>query len=151
MPTVAGKVLPGGAFKVVDADDIDGTVTVKTTFVFIVPGTLTTGHGKVNIPVPCALTAASLQAYVKIVPTGADLTMNVNYDGSDITAAVLTIAATANWATEKTAFAVSSYAGPAAGTYKLMKLDIEQVGSTIAGADLTVVLVCTQTATLTGP
>ena len=76
-------------------------------------------------------------AYIATAPTGADLLIDINLNGTTLWASSgkLTIAASANAATAKTAFdntavAIDDY----------FTVDIDQIGSTVAGTNLTIQL-----------
>ena len=109
-------------------------------FVFTVSGTLAVQTSVTsNLLVPKALTITKAYAYVKTVNTGADLILDINYNGSTIwstQANRLTIAAAdADGIATQTSFNTTSLAENG-----ILSLDIDQVGSTVAGEDLTVQL-----------
>jgi len=121
------------------------TCTVKTTLVFAVVGTLTTGTDKVpTICAPCTLTIIKVKICVKTAPTGAAIIVDVNKAGTTI------FTTQANRPT----IAIGATSGDS-GTPDVtalaegdkLTIDIDQVGSTIAGADLTVEVVCNQSMT----
>jgi hypothetical protein len=115
---------------------------IKTTLSFAVVGTLAVGTDKApTILAPCTLTIVKVKLVVKIAPTGAAIIVDVNKNGTTI------FTTQAN----RPQIAISGTTGDSgtpdvtalAETDKLT-IDIDQVGSTIAGADLTVEVVCTQ-------
>jgi len=117
---------------------------IKPTFVFTVPGGLTTGTS-----VPPALivhgtwTISKAYAYVKTVNTGAALVIDLNKNGTSIwnvtPANRLTIAASdADQYATQTSFNTTSVVEG-----DILTLDIDTVGSTISGSDLTVELTVT--------
>jgi hypothetical protein len=120
--------------------------TVKTTLTFAVTGTLTVGTDKApTIVAPCALTIVKAKVVVKTAPTGATLIVDVNKAGTTIFTTQAnrpTIAIGATQADSGTPDVTSLAEGDK------LTIDIDQVGSTIAGADLTVEVVCNQTVTL---
>lgn len=102
-----------------------------------VAGTLTTQTGVAQIPIPASATIGDVTIRAATAPTGASIKVDVNKNGTTVfttqanrpTIAVSTNASSA---------AVPDVAALAAGDY--LTVDIDQVGSTIAGADLVVVL-----------
>lgn len=123
----------GSAYK-----DIGSGNAVPT---FTVVGTLTTGTSLAPLLItPFALIIKKAFARVKTAPTGASLIVDVNKNGTSIWATNqanrLTVAAGAQSGTQ-TLFDTTSLAE---GDY--LSLDVDQVGSTVSGADLTVELYC---------
>lgn len=108
-------------------------------FVFPVIGTLVTGTNQTPaLIIPKSLTITKVYAYVKTVPTDDDLIFDINKNGTSIWASTqanrLTIpAADADGKATQTDFDTTSLAEG-----DILTLDIDQVGSTIAGADATV-------------
>lgn len=102
-----------------------------------VAGTLTTQTGVAQLPIPATATIADITIRAATAPTGASIKVDVNKNGTTVfttqanrpTIAVSTNASTA---------AVPDVTALVAGDY--LTVDIDQVGSTIAGADLVVVL-----------
>lgn len=117
-------------------------ITVNRGFAWFVSGTLVTGTN--NGPryiAPQALTIVKVWLIVRTAPTGAAILIDINKNGSTIWSTQgnrATIAA-AGTAGNTTTFNTTSLA---AGDY--LDLDLDQVGSTVAGVDLTVVLETTQ-------
>jgi hypothetical protein len=125
--------------KLVESGD---TTTIITTLTFAVVGTLAVGTDKApTILAPCTLTITKVKLVVKTAPTGAAIIVDVNKNGTTI------FTTQAN----RPQIAISGTTGDSgtpdvtalAETDKLT-IDIDQVGSTVAGADLTVEVVCTQ-------
>jgi len=114
------------------------TMPQARTIMWYVDGTLTTGTSQsARIYMDFPATILKARAYADTAPTGAALLFDINKNGSTIwstQANRLTIAAGAqagNTATfNTTALSVDDY----------LTLDIDQAGSTVAGADLTVLL-----------
>lgn len=102
-----------------------------------VPGTLTVQNGVSQTPIPTGATIAGVLIRAATAPTGSSIIVDVNKNGSTIYTTVgnrPTIAVSTN---------VSSLAVPDIGTLSAgdyITVDIDQVGSTIAGSDLVVVL-----------
>lgn len=103
---------------------------------------LTTGTAKVTFRAPYAFTVTAVRASVTTAPTGASLlTVDINESGSSILSTKLTIDASEKTSTTAATAAVisdSSIADDAEIT-----IDIDQVGSTIAGAGLKVYIIGT--------
>jgi len=97
-------------------------------------GTLTTGLKTPRVYLPAAATILDVTLSVGTAPTGADLRVNVRYDGTNSiwTAGYLAMTAAAYVAR------TSTINHPAITTANWLQLDITQVGSTVAGADLVV-------------
>lgn len=112
----------------------------RPTFIFTVTGTLATGTSKTPIiPVHRDLTIVRAYAVVKTAPTGADLIIDINKAGTTI------------WSTQANRLTIvagttsgnqSTFDTTALSVDDSLTLDIDQVGSTLAGADLTVTLRC---------
>jgi hypothetical protein len=115
---------------------------VKTTLSFAAVGTLAVGTDKApTLLAPCTLTITKVKLVVKTAPTGAAIIVDVNKNGT-------TIFTTQGNRPQIAAGATTGDSGTPdvtalAETDKLT-VDIDQVGSGTAGADLTVEVVCTQ-------
>lgn len=108
---------------------------------FTVVGSLVTGTSVAPLLIaPFALVIKKAFARVKTAPTGASIIVDINKNGTSIwntnQGNRLTIAASANSGSQTT-FDTTSLAE---GDY--LSLDIDQVGSTVSGADLVVELYC---------
>lgn len=112
--------------------------TVYHTLFFSIPGAQTTGTNKApSIIMPYGATIQKAYAYARTAPTGAALIFDINKNGTTIwttQANRLQIAATANSGTQ-TSFDVTALA-----ENDRLDLDVDQIGSTIAGSDVTVEL-----------
>lgn len=100
---------------------------------------LTTGSAKVTFRMPFDFTLAAVRASVTTAPTGSVLTVDVNKGGTSILSTKLTIDATEKTSTTAATPAVmndTSLTDDAEIT-----IDIDGVGSTVAGAGLKVYLV----------
>ena len=111
----------------------------KTTksLVYSASGTLTVRTGVSKIPMQGSGTIVAVKAYVNTAPTGASLIVDVNKNGTTIFGTQSnrpTVAAGANAATVG-ANSVTTYVDG-----DLLSVDIDQIGSTIAGSDLVVVV-----------
>lgn len=111
-------------------------VAVQALATYSSTGVLTVGAGTIRFRFPFAVTLLGTTAAVNTAPTGASVILDVNKNGTTIYTTVgnrPTIVAGA--------FATASEPTPnvtamAAGDY--LTVDIDQIGSVIAGADLTV-------------
>lgn len=104
---------------------------------------LTTGTAKVTFRMPYAFTLTAVRASVTTAPTGAVLTVDINEGGVSVLSTVITIDATEKTSTTAATPAVISDSALADDAE--MTVDIDTVGSTIAGAGLKVVLIGTRT------
>lgn len=117
-----------------------GSGTVVPSFPY--PGTLQTGTNVTRTPIIIPFNVNVKKAFARIMtaPTGASVIVDINRNGTSIwntnQANRLTIAAGANSASQ-TSFDTTSLSE---GDY--LTLDIDQIGSTVAGVDLIVELYC---------
>lgn len=101
---------------------------------------LTTGTAKVTFRMPYAFTVTGIRASVVTAPTGGSLlTVDVNEGGTTIISTKLTFDASEKTTTTAATAAVISDSALADDAE--MTVDIDQVGSTIAGAGLKVTLI----------
>ena len=100
---------------------------------------LTTGTAKVTFRMPNAFTLSEVRASVTTAPTGATLTVDINESGTTILSTKLTIDAGEKTSTTAATAAVISDANLADDAE--ITIDIDQVGSTVAGAGLKVWLI----------
>lgn len=125
-----------------------GTVwwdVMEQTMAFNSPGALTVSTGTSRFRFPWAVTVLGVTAAVNTAPTGASVIVDINKvlsgaagNGTTIYTTQAnrpTIAATAYATTTETTPDVTAFA---AGD--VLKADIDQIGSTIAGSDLTIVV-----------
>lgn len=101
---------------------------------------LTTGTGKVTFRMPFAMTLTAVRASVTTAPTGSTIIVDINEDGSTI----MTTNKLSIDASEKTSTTAATAAGitdTALADDAEITIDIDQVGSTIAGAGLKVWLI----------
>jgi hypothetical protein len=124
----------------------DGGVTIATarTQSFIIACSdettaLTTGNGKVTFRMPYAFTLTAVRASVTTAPTGSVLTVDINEGGTSILSTKLTIDATEKTSTTAATPAVMSDTSLADDAE--ITIDIDGVGSTVAGAGLKVALI----------
>lgn len=100
---------------------------------------LTTGAAKVTFRMPFAMTLTAVRASVSIAPTGSVLTVDINEAGASILSTKLTIDATEK--TSTTAATPPVISDTALADDAEITIDIDTVGSTIAGAGLKVWLI----------
>lgn len=100
---------------------------------------LTTGTAKVTFRMPYAFTMTDVRASVNTAPTGATLNVDINEAGVSILSTVITIDAGEKTSTTAATAAVISDASLADDAE--VTIDIDQVGSTIAGKGLKVALI----------
>lgn len=100
---------------------------------------LTTGTAKATFRMPYAFTLTGVRASVTTAPTGAVLTVDINEAGTTILSTKITIDATEKTSTTAATPPVISDASLADDAE--ITIDIDTVGSTIAGAGLKVTLI----------
>lgn len=119
-----------------DSAGVERLLTHATeVYTFSVTGTVAVASGKSRIYLEGNYTIETVRAAVNTAPTGAALIVDVNKNGTTIyttQSARPSIAAAGNSATGNSP-AVTTFQ---AGDY--LTVDVDQVGSTVAGADLTV-------------
>jgi hypothetical protein len=104
---------------------------------------LTTGTAKATFRMPYAMTLTAVRSSVTTAPTGAVLTVDINEGGTTILSTKLTIDASEKTSTTAATAAVISDSALADDAE--ITIDIDQIGSTIAGAGLKVALIGTRT------
>ena len=131
----------------VDTIDLNGrSITGTESFVIACSDettALTTGTAKVTFRMPYAFTLTGVRASVTTAPTGSVLTVDINESGTTILSTKLTIDAGEKTSTTAATAAVISDASLADDAE--MTIDIDGVGSTVAGAGLKVTLIGYQT------
>lgn len=103
---------------------------------------LTTGTAKVTFRMPFAMTLTAVRASVTTAPTGSTLIVDINEAGSTILSTKLSIDASEKTSTTAATAAVIS--DTALADDAEITIDIDQVGSTVAGAGLKVWLIGTR-------
>jgi hypothetical protein len=99
---------------------------------------LTTGTAKVTFRMPYAMTLSSVRASVNTAPTDSTLVVDINEGGSTILSTKLSI--DASELTSTTAATAAVISDTALADDAEITIDIDQIGSTIAGKGLKVVL-----------
>ena len=114
--------------------------TVSKTIVWTIKGTLAVGTNvSFEIPIPVDLTCINVWINVKDAPTGAALTVDVNIGGVTIFGTQANRPSIAAGATNDVSGAPSVTALHAG---QILSVDIDEVGSAFAGADLVVSVRC---------
>jgi len=103
---------------------------------------LTTGTGVMTFRMPYAFTLSDVRASVGTAPTGAAIQVDINEGGVSILSTVLSIDATEK--TSETAATAAVISDSALADDAEITIDVDQVGSTVAGAGLKVTLIGTQ-------
>ena len=103
---------------------------------------LTTGTAKATFRMPHAMTLSAVRASVTTAPTGATVTVDINEGGTTILSTKLTIDVSEKTSTTAATAAVIS--DTALADDAEITIDLDQVGSTIAGAGLKVWLIGTR-------
>jgi hypothetical protein len=104
---------------------------------------LTTGTAKATFRMPYAFTLTDVRCSVTTAPTGSALTVDINESGTTILSTKLTIDATEK--TSETADTAAVISDTALADDAEITIDIDVIGSTIAGAGLKVYLIGYQT------
>jgi len=118
------------------------TAKVKTTLSFAVVGALSVGTDKApTLLAPCTLTIVKVKLVVKTAPSGAAIIVDVNKNGATI---FTTQANRPQIADGQTTGDSGTPDVTALSEGDKLTIDIDQVGSTTAGADLTIEVVCEQ-------
>ncbi|MCG3203929.1 MAG: hypothetical protein KCHDKBKB_00606 [Elusimicrobia bacterium] len=114
---------------------------IRPTFVFTIAGTMVAGTNQTAaLIVPAGMTVEKVYAYAKTAPTGANLIVDINKNGTSIWASNqanrVNIVASSQSGSQ-TAFDTTSLVEG-----DVITVDVDQIGSTIAGADLTIQIKC---------
>jgi len=135
------RVAVGSNGQVLEADSTPGVGVAwknKPTkqLTYVIPGDLSTGdHQAIDIRPPQNCTLVEVYATVLSAPTGAAINIAVRIGGTDrITGGTFSIAATA------TTGSTTSFTDADVDKDELVQIDIDQVGSTLPGSDLAVML-----------
>jgi hypothetical protein len=99
---------------------------------------LTTGTAKVSFRMPFAATLLAVRASVNTAPTGSTLIVDINEAGSSVLGTKLSI--DASELTSTTAASAATITDSSLADDALVTIDIDQIGSTVAGAGLKVSL-----------
>lgn len=138
----AWEVISGGSGAVDSVNGDTGAVIVAVPIIIACSDettALTTGTAKATFRMPYAFTLTAVRASVTTAPTGSVLTVDINEAGSSILSTKLTIDASEKTSTTAATPAVISDSALADDAE--ITIDIDGVGSTIAGAGLKVTLI----------
>ncbi|MES3001326.1 MAG: glycosyl hydrolase family 28-related protein [Pseudomonadota bacterium] len=142
-PDDAAEALDQLAARVSDVELATGNVSAYVTFPVAVGDettALTTGTAKVTFRVPYAMSNVTVRASVTTAPTGANLVVDINENtGGGATSILSTkLSIDAGEKTSTTAAAPPVVSDASLANDSEITIDIDQVGSTIAGAGLKV-------------
>jgi hypothetical protein len=100
---------------------------------------LTAGTAKLTVRMPYAFTLTEVRASVSTAPTGSTIIVDINEGGTSILSTKLSINASQKTSTTATSAAVISDGALASDAE--ITFDIDQIGSSVAGAGLKVSLI----------
>jgi hypothetical protein len=103
---------------------------------------LTTGTSKITLRAPCAMTITDVRANVNTAPAGSTLVVDINASGTSILSTKLSI--DANEKTSVTAATPFVLSDTSLADDEEITIDIDQVGSSTAGAGLKVWIIGTK-------
>ena len=104
--------------------------------VFSLAGAVTVGAGTTRFPIPYASTISGVMATAGTPPTGAALVFDVNVNGTTAFTTQANRPTIADGAQQTDALAVPDVTSLATNDY--ISVDIDQIGSTVAGSDVVV-------------
>lgn len=142
-PSSGGAAPP--TFRALASDDLPANARTQSIIVACSDETtaLTTGAAKVTFRMPYAFTLSAVRASVTTAPTGAAIQVGINEAGSSILSTDITIDATEK--TSATAATPPVISDTALADDAEITIDIDAVGTTIAGAGLKVTLIGART------
>ena len=132
---IADSAQPSGVKWVADPAVIGIACSDETT-------ALTTGTAKVTFRMPHAMTLTAVRAAVTTAPTGSTIIVDINEGGSSVLGTKLSIDASEK--TSTTAASAATITDSALADDAEITIDIDQVGSSVAGAGLKVWLIGTR-------
>ena len=136
-------LVQGGVTKKIDFDKLVGSFPAELVIACSDETTdLTTGTAKVTFRMPYNMKLTDVRASVGTAPTGATIIVDINEGGSTILSTELTIDATEKTSTTASVPVVISDDDLADDAE--ITIDIDQIGSTIAGAGLKVTFIGTR-------
>lgn len=118
-------------------DSVSAPPTWQTLLTFASAGAVAVGAGQLQIPMPFAAVVQGVRAAIGTAPTGADLIVDLNKNGASLFTDQTQrpkITATTTLGAKVTPPITALAAGD------LLSVDVDQIGSTIAGSDLSVVV-----------
>lgn len=113
--------------------------TDKNAFIFPITGNMTVGTDKAPLKHEMweAGTLIEVRVVCKTAPTGAAIIIDINDDGTSIWSSGSRLQIPVG----DTAASTTTITNPTVAKGSILTIDIDQIGSTIAGADLTVILI----------
>lgn len=112
-------------------------------FIFSSAGAQTVKTGVSKVPLLGSGTIVAVKGYLNTAPTGATFITDVNKNGTTIYG---TQANRPTWALSANAATVGAHSVTTFVANDVLSVDVDQIGSTVAGSDLTVVVYCLRTA-----
>lgn len=106
--------------------------------VFSLSGTVTTGTGVSRFPIPFPTTISGVAATCGTAPSGSDLIFDVNVNGLTAFSTQANRPSIVDGGNQTTSLAVPDVTQLSTNDY--ITVDIDQVGSSVAGADVVVVV-----------
>ena len=121
------------------AESVLGSAAQTKAMSFYIDGTLTVETQAMSVIAPCALTVTEIRVAVDTAPTGAALIIDVNKNGTTMYTTQANRPTIADVGTSATATDpdVTSIA-----VGDKISIDIDQIGSTVAGENLAVIIIC---------
>lgn len=129
IPSIVG-LLDETAHDILDHTGLTGVLTRVSSVILTMAGVLTTYTGSIRWYPPRTMTLSYIHASVGTTPTGANLNISIEKDGVEATTCVI-VAGT--YTGVQTVSPAVSYT-----TSNYITIDIDQIGSTVAGADLVI-------------
>jgi hypothetical protein len=105
---------------------------------------LTAGTNKVTFRMPYTMTLTGVRASVTTAPNGSNLIVDINENGTSILSTKLSIDGNGNEKTSTTATSAAVLSDTSLADDAEITIDIDQIGSTVAGAGLKVTLIGTR-------
>lgn len=134
-----GGLIGQGLVKKTDTNfDTEWAYPTKT-LILEVAGDLAVGTTKAFVPIPFDMEITKVKAHVLTAPTGADLIIDINVNGTSI---YTTQANRPTIASGNTFVEADLPDSLSISENDMVTIDIDQVGSTIAGSNLAVVITC---------
>jgi hypothetical protein len=111
-------------------------------FIFSSAGAQTVKTGVSKVPLLGSGTIVAVKGYLNTAPTGATFIVDVNKNGTTIFG---TQANRPTWSISANAATVGALSVTTFAANDVLSVDVDQIGSTVAGSDLTVVVYCLRT------
>lgn len=111
-------------------------------FIFSSAGAQTVKTGPSKVPLLGGGTIVAVKGYLNTAPTGATFIVDVNKNGTTIYG---TQANRPTWSVSANAATVGAHSVTTYANNDVLSVDVDQIGSSIAGSDLVVVVYCLRT------